>query len=181
MVLTANEAWAKRIRHLSTQAKKDPFTYEHDEVGYNYRLTNVQAAMGVAQLEQLSEFLARKRAIAKRYEELLQGFSQARFLSESPDVISNLWLPPLKVSAKQREPLLQYLNKNSVQARPVWKLIHTAPMYESCPRYGDLQGANEVFNTCINIPFGVNLNDEDLEYVVQQIRNYFNDVHSSEL
>lgn len=175
MIVMSNEAWAARARHLSTQAKKDPLRYDHDEIGYNYRLTNIQAAMGVAQLEKLDEYVARKREIVARYRELLSGIEdRVKVLQEASGVKSNYWLATIQVAPEHKEPLLQHLIAQGIQARPIWKLIHELPMYKGSAVYGaDTPQARGAWQTCLNIPCSVNITNEQIETVAGAIKNYF--------
>ncbi|RJQ53143.1 MAG: LegC family aminotransferase [Nitrospiraceae bacterium] len=172
MVVTDNKDLADRMRHLSTQAKKDAITGDHDEVGYNYRLTNIQAAMGLAQMERLEEFIEIKRRNAVSYRDLLDGTSNVDFLWEQPPSKSNFWLYTIKVPREHRDALMKYLSEKKIQARPIWKLIHTLPMYAECQAY-KIDEAYQAHGTCINLPSSVNIKREDLEYVAHCIKNYF--------
>lgn len=175
MIVTNNEDWAKRARHLSTQAKKDPFVYYHDDIGYNYRLTNVQAAMGVAQMEKIDEYVERKREIAASYRDLLNGTEgKVILLQEAEWAKSNFWLSTIQVAEDIKEPLISYLIAQEIQARPIWNLIHTLPMYRSDEVYGrSAPYAQQAWQKCINIPCGVSITEEQIETVVREIKNYF--------
>lgn len=171
MLVTDNADLARRARHLSTQAKKDPFEYDHDEIGFNYRLTNVQAAIGCAQVERLPEFITRKRDKALLYRELLSGVSEAQFLWEKENVYANFWFYTLRVPAYMKKGLMEHLIAKGIQVRPIWKLIHTLPMYGYCPGY-KIEDAIEAYDTCFNIPCSVGLKNDDVEYVAGLITQY---------
>ena len=171
MIVTDNEVVAKRVRHLTTQAKLDPFEYDHDEIGYNYRLTNIQAAMGVAQMERLEEFINIKRKYAALYRDLFSVIDEIEFLWESPMVRSNFWFYTIRVPKEHKKPLMEYLLSKGIQVRPIWKLIHTLPMYKDCQSY-KIDKAIEVYNTCINLPCSVNLKEEEVRFVVESIKEY---------
>jgi len=171
MIVTDNEVVAKRVRHLTTQAKIDPFEYDHDEIGYNYRLTNIQAAMGVAQMERLEEFINIKRKYAALYRDLFSVIDEIEFLWESPMVRSNFWFYTIRVPKEHKKPLMEYLLSKGIQVRPIWKLIHTLPMYKDCQSY-KIDKAIEVYNTCINLPCSVNLKEEEVRFVVESIKEY---------
>lgn len=172
MIVTNNEAWAKRARHLSTQAKRDPFIYDHDDVGYNYRLTNVPAALGVAQMEQLDEFVAAKRRNALRYKELLANMPTVAFLWEEPWATSNFWFYTIQVPPRHKDPLMQFLLSKGIQVSPVWALIHTSDMYRNCQTYR-IENAQKIWETCVHIPCSVNITEEQIETVAGAIKNYF--------
>ena len=175
MIVTNNDAWAAHARHVSTQAKKDPLRYDHDEIGYNYRLTNIAAAMGVAQLEQLDADVARKRDIVMRYRTLLTDMvGKVEVLQEALWVKSNYWLSTIQVVAEAKEPLLAFLIAQGIQARPIWNLIHTLPMYAQDAVYGgSAPHAHHAWQTCLNIPCSVNITNEQIETVAASIQKYF--------
>ncbi|VVB88544.1 UDP-4-amino-4-deoxy-L-arabinose--oxoglutarate aminotransferase [uncultured archaeon] len=172
MVVTDNKELDGKIRHLSTQAKKDPFEYDHDEIGYNYRLTNIQAAMGVAQMERLNEFIGVKRRNASLYKKLLKDVDDVEFLWEKNWAKSNFWFYTLRVPKGDKKPLMRFLLEKSIQVRPIWKLIHTLTMYKGCQAYA-IENAVEAYETCINLPCSVNLKEKEINFVVENIKSYF--------
>lgn len=173
MVTTNQESLANRIRHLSTQANKNSFEYEHDEIGYNYRLTNIQAAVGVAQLEQLDSFLEIKRKNAFLYRQLLSEIPQVELAWEEPWAKSNFWLCTLLVPAADRKPLMEYLLSQNIQVRPAWKLMHTLSMFQECQVYA-MEDTESAYARCISIPSSVQLTADDIRFVVDCIKTYFN-------
>lgn len=166
MVVTGDRAVAARIRHLTTQAKTGDFEYEHDEVGYNYRLTNIQAALGVAQMERLEEFVSAKRRNAETYRRLLKA--RAGLLWERPWAGSNFWHCTLRVEEKRRGPLIRRLTERGIQVRPLWKPMHLLPMYGGCQAYR-IENAEAAYRSCLNIPSGVALKDAGIERVAGEI------------
>lgn len=172
MVVTDDATIANTARHLTTQARSDPFEYDHDDIGYNYRLTNIQAAMGVAQMERLDEYVTIKRKNASLYRELLSGLEWVEFLWEKPWARSNFWFYTIKVPGKHKAPLMEHLILKNIQVRPVWKLLHTLPMYRDFQAYV-IEKAGEAYDTCINLPCSVGLKDEEIKFVGEQIRYYF--------
>lgn len=172
MVVTDDKYLADKIRHLSTQAKKDPFEYDHDDIGYNYRLTNIQAAMGIAQMERLEEFIDLKRRNACLYKELLSHVDDIEFIWEKSWVRSNFWFYTIKVPKSDKKPLMNFLISKNIQVRPIWKLIHTLPMYNACQIYA-IDKAIEAYETCINLPCSVNLKEDTIRFVVENIKEYF--------
>lgn len=145
----------KRAKHLTTTAKKPhPYEYVHDELGYNYRLPNINAALGVAQLEQLADFLAEKRALAMDYRELLKG-TEFQFVDEPEGCRSNFWLNAvLCANETTRNQLLEVTNANNVMTRPVWQLMCDLPMYDQCGR-GDLTVSRSIAQRLVNLPSSV--------------------------
>lgn len=171
-VVTNESTLARRIRHLATQAKIGGIEYEHDEIGYNYRLSNIHAALGVAQMEKLDLHITAKRRNAGRYRELLSHIDKVEFMWEKPWARSNFWFYVLKVPKKDKDALIRFLIKNNVQVRPLWKPVNRAPMYRRCLSY-DVVNAIRAYDTCLNLPCSVNLTAGDIERVVGLIKDYF--------
>lgn len=175
MIITNNKELADHARHLSTQAKKDPLRYFHDEIGYNYRLNNIQAAMGVAQLEQLDQFIVAKRHIAERYQVLLAELKAVTFIRERSWVASNYWLSTIRVPTTDRDPLMRFLLDRHIEVRPPWKPVHTLPMYESCETTV-IENAVAAVVSCMNIPSNIDLTDDQITRVVATIEQYYANV-----
>jgi perosamine synthetase len=171
MIVTNDEALAKRAKHLTTQAKSDPFEYMHDDIGYNYRLVNVAAAMGVAQMEQLPNFLIRKKEIINFYKNTLTGVGDISFQEVSPDVNPNWWLPTISTS-KQKE-VLKTLNDNKMQSRPFWVPMNQLPMFKNELFYNKQDNSTHVYKHCLSIPCSTNITNEDLEAVSNKIKSVF--------
>jgi len=172
MIVTDDEVLVNKMRHLTTQAKKDPFEYDHDEIGYNYRLNNIQAAMGVAQMEKIEEFVQIKRENAKLYIELLASIKGLEFLEEAEWVKSNYWLFTIKIPKEHKNPLIKHLLSKSIQVRPIWKLISSLPMYSGFQSY-KIDRADGVYERCISLPSSVNLKQSEIEYIAKEIGNYY--------
>lgn len=154
-MILSGEALGARAKHLTTTAKKPhPYEYVHDEVGYNYRLPNLNAALGCAQLEQLETFIAQKRDLASRYAVQLKG-SDLNFFSEPADCRSNYWLNAvLCENLQHRDALLKATNDNGVMTRPVWALMNHLPMYSSS-RCGALPMAEWLEARIVNLPSSI--------------------------
>jgi aminotransferase in exopolysaccharide biosynthesis len=154
-MLLTNEAIGQRAKHLTTTAKlPHPYEFMHDEVGYNYRLPNLNAALGCAQLEQLPSFLASKRTLAKRYIDFLKG-SDLQPIVEPKDCSSNYWLNGVVcVDAPQRNALLKETNQAGVMTRPIWLPMTRLPMYENAIR-GPLGNAEWLSKRVVNLPSSV--------------------------
>lgn len=165
MVLTDDDAVAERARHLSTQAKKDAATYLHDEVGYNYRLPNLNAALGCAQLEKLDDFLAAKRAAAGWYREGLSANPRFLLLPEPEGGRSNHWLHAIRARAPELAArAMAALNAAGLESRPIWTPCHRQPMFEplSC---GSLDRTDAAWRECFNVPSGARLTRADAQAV----------------
>jgi degT/dnrJ/eryC1/strS family aminotransferase len=155
MILTNDETIAHRAKHLTTQAKL-PHAWEfvHDEIGYNYRMPNINAALGVAQLEQLNGFLANKRATAEAYKAYFEKQGIA-FFAERENEKCNYWLNAIILKDKEeRNAFLTEANAQGVMSRPIWQLMNRLPMFVNCER-GDLSNAEWLEARVVNIPSGV--------------------------
>lgn len=159
-ILTNDESLADRAKHLSTTAKvAHPWEFFHDEVAYNYRMPNINAALGCSQLEVLSETIAAKRRIADAYAESFRLLEEVDFIKEPSSSTSNYWLNGFIIKHKNasiRDDVLRALNAANYQSRPLWKPIHTFPMYNHCPR-GPLENTVSLCDRLINIPSSANL------------------------
>jgi len=172
MILTNNPALAEKAKYLTTQAKDDPVRYIHNEIGYNFRLTNIQAALGVAQLEQLLDTLVRKREIHKRYTDEMEAIDGLSIV-EGPDYANNNhWLNLLQIDNTlyegDRESIMKRLEKNGIQTRPVWKLNHEQKPFRKCQNY-KIEQANELVEKSLCLPSSSNLTDENLDKIVSQL------------
>lgn len=161
-ILTSDSALGRRAKHLTTTARvPHRWNFLHDEVGYNYRLPNLNAALGCAQLERLPGMVERKRRLAQAYQAAFQGLTGARFLSEPAGTSSNYWLNAIvldEANASRRDELLTALNEAGYMSRPIWTLMHRLPMYEACPRM-DLHVAQQMEARVINLPSSAKLGD----------------------
>jgi perosamine synthetase len=161
-ILSNDAALARRAKHLTTTARTPHrWSFLHDEVGYNYRLPNLNAALGCAQLERLPSFVERKRRLAARYREALASVDGASFLDEPPNTASNFWLNAVVLDeehAGERDALLATLNDAGYMARPLWTLMHRLPMYAQCPR-ADLALAEQMEARIVNVPSSARLGD----------------------
>lgn len=164
MMVAKNKDDALKAKYLSTQAKDDMVYFVHDEIGYNYRMTNLQAALGLAQLERLEEFVEIKN---KNYEKYIQ--EGLNLLPFGDKIRSNKWFYSL--ITPKRDELIKYMTENKVQTRPIWKLIHTLKPYEDCESY-KIEKALHYYDKIVNIPCSTNLEDEDLKRVVRLIKGF---------
>jgi perosamine synthetase len=157
-ILTNDEALGALAKHLTTTAKQPHrWAFNHDMVGYNYRMPNINAALGCAQLEQLPGFLKAKRALAARYLETFREVPGARVFTEPPECRSNYWLNVLLLDPAHeagRDAVLEATNAAGVTTRPAWTLMHRLPMFASAPRM-DLCTAESIERRLINLPSGV--------------------------
>lgn len=159
-ILTNNPELARRAKHLTTTAKvPHPWTYQHDEIGYNYRLPNINAALGCAQLEQLSDLMADKRRIFGRYQTAFKDVPFVRIVAEPEGCRSNYWLQALLLddsAAGQRDAILTATNDAGLMTRPLWTLMHRLPHYRECPAM-DVPVAESLERRLINLPSSAQL------------------------
>ncbi len=171
IILTNNHEIAKRAKHITTTAKIDPLDYFHDEVGYNYRLVNVLAAIGVAQMENFESILKRKKEIDALYRNELYGIGDIKFQENDSTSDPNCWLFTFRTK-KMRE-LLNYLNKNKIQSRPFWTPMNNLPMYKDLLYINDNDISNKIFKECISIPSSSNLTILDQQKVISNIKKFY--------
>lgn len=164
MLVSNNQQYLERTKHLSTQAKIDEIYFDHDEVGYNYRMTNLQAALGLAQLEQLEGFIEIKN---RNYERYIQN--ELELLPFRKGIRSNMWFYSYKT--KKRDELISYLNKNGIQTRPIWKLIHTLKPYNKAETY-KMEKALKYYDAIVNLPCSTNLLEDDVDYICSVIKKF---------
>jgi len=154
-IITNDERLGKLAKHLTSTAKiPHRWEYRHDYIGYNYRLPNINAALGCAQMEQLPGFLTRKRDLAEKYRKALQGIDGIRFFSEPEFAKSNYWLNVLLLSerfSKHRDDLLEETNNLGIMTRPAWTPMHKLTMFKDSPKM-DLSVAESLEQRLINIP-----------------------------
>ncbi|NNE46788.1 MAG: LegC family aminotransferase [Rhodothermales bacterium] len=177
MIVTDDEALASRAKHLSTQAKVSVDDYIHDETGYNYRLVNVLAAIGVAQMEQFPEFLERKKAMDSFYRTSLAGVGDIKFQTVAPDVDANSWL--FTFATDHMRPLLQFLNERGVQSRPFWMPMNQLPMYKNAVYVSQSDHSADIYKQCVSIPSSVGLTDKDMALVSETIRDFYKNISES--
>ena len=157
MLLFHDEELAAHAKHLTTQAKV-PHRWEfvHDHIGYNYRMPNINAALGCAQMEKISEFVASKRDLAQKYSVFFRN-KELDFFVEPKDCISNYWLSIVILkNREERDKFLTYTNDNGVMTRPIWHLMNRLPMFQTC-QCGDLSNAEWFEERVVNLPSSVRL------------------------
>ena len=175
MFVTDDEQFASRAKYLTTQAKDDSVEYIHDEIGYNYRLTNIQAAMGCAQLEQLSDFLAAKRRIAQTYSTLLGEIPGITLMQQAEWASSTSWLNTVLVDEKEygmsSRALLSRLRDSGIETRPLWQPLHLSLAHQeshspACPV------AELLWSDALSLPSSVGLNEEEQGRVIDTVQRF---------
>lgn len=172
MIVSDDKKLLDRAKFLSTQAKADTLYYVHDEIGYNYRMTNIQAALGIAQLEQLEDFIEIKIKNFEEYNKNIENIDGLRLIRVRKNTRSNHWFYGLFVEDDykyNRDELIKYLSDNKIQSRPIWGLINNQKPYKDFETY-KIDRANYYINHVVNIPCSSNLQDEDVNSVIEFLR-----------
>lgn len=172
MIVSEDEECLKNAKHLTTQAKCDELYYIHDEIGYNYRMTNLQAALGLGQLEQLEKFIQIKKDNYELYKTEIENIPGLSIMDFREDTRPNYWFYALYLDGKyslNRDQIIEYLESKMVQVRPVWGLISDQKPYLQNQSY-KINKAREYLEHLINLPCSSNLPKEDVEYVVSCLR-----------
>lgn len=178
MLLSNNKERVNKARFWATQSRESVLHYEHKEVGYNYRLSNVSAAIGCAQFEKLEERIASKKHIYDRYEAGFAGIPHLKMLPVMDDRTSNYWLSCVKVSPEskvQPNEIIEALEKNNIEARPIWKPMHLQPLFEDFPfvsHYSTERDSvsQEIFDTGLCLPSDTNMSDADQDRIISIIQ-----------
>ena len=170
-----NKKLIEKAKFLATQSRDEAPHYEHSEVGYNYRMSNVCAAIGVGQLEVLTERVTRKREIFNFYKNELSMIKEITFLEELEPSFSNYWLTTIlldKNSTIDREQLRLHLEKDNIESRPLWKPMHLQPVFKDCISY--VNGVSEdLFNRGLCLPSGTAMTTEDLKIIVKKVKELY--------
>lgn len=172
MLITDDLDLGKRAKHITTTAKTDPLDYFHDEIGYNYRLVNVLAAIGVAQMEQFPRILQKKKLIDLIYREELSSLKDIIFQEHIKNSDPNCWLFTFRT--KEMRKLLDYLNSNGIQSRPFWTPMNRLPMYSEHEYVTKSDITGQIFSECISVPSSSNLTEGQQEVVINTIKKFYN-------
>jgi dTDP-4-amino-4,6-dideoxygalactose transaminase len=174
MLVTNNENLAAKAKYLTTQGKDDAVRYVHDEVAYNYRLTNVLAALGVAQLEQLPEYIENKRRNYMFYRREIDSIPGLHLAEVPAYASSNYWYYCLQIDERKygmgREKLMAHLSEQGIQTRPIWQLNHLQKPYRYCQHY-KIDKARNMLAKTLNIPCSVNISRSELEHVITMLED----------
>lgn len=173
MIVSDDKTATDHMRYLSQQAKDDAVYFVHEEYGYNYRMTNLQAALGLAQLEQLEHFVEIKRSNYSLYSEILADCRYGKLLPFSCGT-TNSWFYAFALNqpdAEMRDKLISYMNDQNIQVRPIWKLNHTQTPFQKF-RAMDCSNALQFYDRVVNIPCSTNLTQEQMEHVCQALLSF---------
>lgn len=175
MVVGDNEELVEKVRFLSSQAKKDTLYFIHDEIGYNYRMLNLQAALGTSQIDQLESFIETKIKNYKIYKEELEKIEGLEILPFVEGIRANHWFYSLKIDKEKygigRDELLQKLVDAGIQTRPIWGLIHQQKPYSTCQSY-EIEKALYYYDRILNLPCSSNLTEKEVYQVIQKIKEF---------
>lgn len=172
MIMTNNKSLAKKAKYLTTTAKDDAIEFVHNEVGYNYRLTNIQAALGLAQLEKINQYLKSKKLIYLQYKKLISENKKLNFKEIPNYASSNYWLNLVEFKDISKKSTLlkkiNFLKKNQIEVRPIWQLNHLQKKYKNCEKY-KISNALSLINKTLCLPSSISLTKEDIKRVVSTI------------
>ena len=175
MVVGDNEELVEKVRFLSSQAKKDPLYFIHDEIGYNYRMLNLQAALGTSQIDQLEDFIKTKIRNYKIYKEQLEEIDGLEILPFRGGTRANHWFYSLKIDKERygigRDELLKKLVEAEIQTRPIWGLIHQQKSYISCQNY-KMEKSLYYYDRVLNLPCSSNLTKKEVYQVIEKIKEF---------
>lgn len=173
MIITNDEKVAEKARYLTTQAKDDPIEFIHNEIGYNYRMPNICAALGLAQLENLDKFIERKRNIAKKYNDSFKDLNFIKIPEEAPYTFNTFWLYTIYLkenSPMDRITLMKKLEEKKIQTRPLWQPMHLLPYFKDCFSL-DCSTSENLKKNSLSLPCSVSLKGKQQEYVIGEILN----------
>jgi dTDP-4-amino-4,6-dideoxygalactose transaminase len=174
MLVSEDAALIARARHLSTQSREAASHYEHTEIGYNYRMSNVLAGIGRGQLQVLNERVVSRRHVFATYQRLLSDVPEIEWMPEASFGTSNRWLTACTLSGPLRPAdLIQALAREKIEARPVWKPMHLQPLFAGCvfvPHKPDVDVAADLFHRGVCIPSGSNMTEEQVSRISDVIR-----------
>jgi dTDP-4-amino-4,6-dideoxygalactose transaminase len=181
MLAVRDEEEAALVRKWSAQSREAATHYEHQEMGFNYRISNLLAGLGSAQLEGLEVRVAKRRATAQRYREGLRGWPMIRIQAEPPGSYATHWLSCARVSGKneaerraRRDGLLGYLARHGIEARPLWKPMHQQPLFRGAAQVGGAV-SDRLFAEGVCLPSGSGMRVEEQDEVIARIREYLGD------
>lgn len=181
IIVASSSKALEHIKYLSTQAKDDTLYYVHNEIGYNYRMTNLQAALGVAQLEELPEFIQRKNQNFALYEKCLEDCEGISLLPFRNGIMSNKWFYSLviekKIIPKSLEYFIEKLKEKGILTRPIWGLIHEQLPYKKCITY-QIEQALLYKEKILNIPCSTNITEEEIRYISENIKDLCKEVRN---
>ncbi len=170
MLVSENEEWIKKAEFYATQAREEQPFYEHIEYGYNYRMSNVLAAIGVAQMEVLSQRVQKRREIFSWYQEALKGVEEVAFMPEIEHSMGNRWLTTLTLQKSDPLALIEVLEKENIESRPLWKPMHLQPLFQGATLFSNSM-SESLFHKGICLPSGTQMQKRDVQKVADIMRS----------
>ena len=174
MLVSNDKEKVEKVRFWATQSREKARHYQHNEIGYNYRMSNIVAGIGRGQLKVLNERIEKKRYIHSFYKKELSKMSNIQFMPENNWNKPNYWLSVITIKGISTNHLIDELDKNNIEARPVWKPMHLQPVFKNYDYIGD-DVAETLFDLGVCLPSDTKMTDEDLKYVVSTIKRVIND------
>ena len=169
MLISNNEKWIKKAKFYSTQAKENKDYYEHKECGYNYRLSNVLSAIGVAQMEVIEKRVAKKRKIFQWYKKYLRNVEEITFMPELKNAQGTRWLTTIVLKETNYKKIKKALEDKNIEARPLWKPMHLQPLFKKAKRM--INGNSEnLFKKGLCLPSGTSMNKKDVQIICEIIK-----------
>lgn len=169
MLVSDNEEWITRAKFLSTQAKEDFLHYQHEEIGYNYRMSNVLAAIGVAQMEVLDKRVARRRELCSLYQRVLGEINEISFMPEIPGSRGNRWLTTLTFEKSDPLKIIALFEEQNIESRPLWKPMHMQPLFKDALVVED-GTSQRLFERGLCLPSGSSMSDDDMYRVCEILK-----------
>ncbi|MEA3370087.1 MAG: aminotransferase class I/II-fold pyridoxal phosphate-dependent enzyme [Campylobacterota bacterium] len=170
MLVSDNREWIEKAKFYATQAKEDYIHYEHEEYGYNYRMSNVLAAIGVAQMEVIEERVLKKRKIFEWYREFLSDEEEIHFMPELENSRGNRWLTALTFEKKNRQKVMKALEEVNVESRPLWKPMHLQPLFKGAQKYVDGTSEN-LYEKGLCLASSTTMTKADVEMICKVIKS----------
>jgi len=174
MLLSKKKEMIEKAKFLSTQARESEIHYEHKEIGYNYRMSNVSAGIGRGQLTALNERIAKKKWIFEQYEQAFDGLNLIKMMPIEENNRSNYWLSCATLAYSDPVKLVRYLEERGIEARPIWKPLHLQPVFKEYNffSYSESPVCEEIYNKGICLPSDTNMTNEDIEEVIHAVLNF---------
>jgi len=169
MLVSDHKVWIDKALFYATQAKEDTPWYEHQEYGYNYRISNLLAAVGTAQMEVLEERVSQRRAVFQRYQELLGGYEEVSFMPEVAQSRGNRWLTTLTLAKSDPMRVMEALSSHNIESRPLWKPMHLQPLFADSIAVVD-GTSQKLFERGLCLPSGSNMSQEDIDRVADVLK-----------
>ena len=171
MLVTQSASIAKKAKHLSMQAKKNSFFWEHDDIGYNYRLPNISATIGIFQMKRINSILIKKKYMNGYYQKIFKNDSLFNLVETN--LLHNKWMNLLKIKSNKNilKKLLIYLNRKKIEVRPVWKLLHEQKKFKNFEKFKIIK-AKKLIEKHICLPSGIDLNKKKLTIVFECIKEF---------